>query len=58
MKTLVVRVSKGTRDNYELVEGWNQHTTYEDRKRYNEYKENVQYLKNRINKFGYVGVAL
>ena len=58
MKTLVVRVSKGTRDSYELVECWNQHTTNEERERYNQYKEDTEYLMSRINKFGYVGVAL
>lgn len=58
MKTLVIKVNKVTRDNYEIKEGYDRYCYIDETQRYNEYKENVQYLKNRINKFGYVGAAL
>lgn len=58
MKILVEKVTKVTRDNYELKYGYPRFTANEERERYNQYRENVEYLKNRINKFGYVGVAL
>ena len=58
MKTLVEKVTKVTRDNYELKYGYPRYTTNEERERYNQYKEDTEYLMSRINKFGYVGVAL
>lgn len=58
MKTLVIKVKKVTRDNYEIKEGYERYRCSDETERYNQYRENVEYLKNRINKFGYVGVAL
>ena len=58
MKTLVIKVNKVTRDNYEIKEGYDRYRYNDETERYNQYRENVDYLKNRINKFGYVGVAL
>lgn len=58
MKTLVVKVNKVTRDNYELKYGYDQYKSKDEALKYNRYKEDVDYLLNRINKFGYVGVAL
>ena len=57
MKTLIIKVNKVTRDNYEIKEGYERHRYSDETERYNQYRENVEYLKNRINKFGYVGVA-
>lgn len=58
MKTLVIKVNKVTRDNYEIKECYDRYRYSDETERYNQYRENVEYLKNRINKFGYVGVAL
>ena len=58
MKTLVIKVNKVTSGNYEFKEGYERYRYSDETQRYNDYKENVEYLKNRINKFGYVGVAL
>lgn len=56
MKTLVVKVNRVTRDNYELKYGYDR--SKDEALKHNQYKEDVDYLLNRINNFGYVGVAL
>jgi len=47
MKTLVIKVNKVTRDNYEIKEGYDRYRYSDEAERYNQYRENVEYLKNR-----------
>lgn len=60
MRTIVDEV-RNNRDygyNYETKKSRKTKVTDDEVTRFNNYYEDVDYVKSRINKFGYVGVAL